>query len=188
MVNERFDELSRKKDAQFLGASAYDSTLGPGVSIFTLGAAVEEGKLAQALAALEIESNRVAAARIRRRRAGSREEMVAGVVRAGVQRARQERERRLRRRVRRSLPERRTGPRHRVRIPPGAVADAVDHRCRSRRRGQGAVRRQRAARSSPSHRRRTASPSRPTRSCALHSPVPTPSPSPPGTTPAAARR
>ena len=60
MVNERFDELSRKKEAQFLGASADDSTLGPGVSIFTLGATVEEGKLAQALAALQIESNRVA--------------------------------------------------------------------------------------------------------------------------------
>jgi len=60
MLNERFDELSRKKEAQFLGASAYDSPLGPGVSLFTLGATVEEGKLAQGLAALEIESNRVA--------------------------------------------------------------------------------------------------------------------------------
>ena len=59
MLNERFDELSRKKDAQFLGASAYDSALGPSVSLFTLGAAVEEGKLGQGLAALEIESNRV---------------------------------------------------------------------------------------------------------------------------------
>ena len=60
MVNERFDELSRKKEAQFLGASAYDSTLGPGVSLFTLGATVEDGKLAQGLAALQVESNRVA--------------------------------------------------------------------------------------------------------------------------------
>ena len=59
MLNERFDELSRKKDAQFLGASAYDSRLGPGVSLFTLGASVEEGKLSQGLAALEIESNRL---------------------------------------------------------------------------------------------------------------------------------
>jgi zinc protease len=59
MLNERFDELSRKKDAQFLGASAYDSALGPKVSLFTLGAAVEEGKLAPGLAALESESNRV---------------------------------------------------------------------------------------------------------------------------------
>ncbi len=59
MLNERFDELSRKKDAQFLGANAYDDDLGPKVSLFSLGASVEEGKLVTALSALEIESNRV---------------------------------------------------------------------------------------------------------------------------------
>jgi zinc protease len=59
MLNERFDELSRKKDAHFLSASAYDSPLGPDVALFTLAASVEEGKLAQGLAALAIESNRV---------------------------------------------------------------------------------------------------------------------------------
>ena len=59
MLNERFDELSRKKDAKFLGASAYESGLGPSVSLFSLGASVEEGKLADGLAALQIESNRV---------------------------------------------------------------------------------------------------------------------------------
>ncbi|HXG55808.1 MAG TPA: insulinase family protein [Vicinamibacterales bacterium] len=59
MLNERFDELSRKKDAQFLGASAYESPLNASVSLFSLGAAVEEGKLAQGLAALQIESSRV---------------------------------------------------------------------------------------------------------------------------------
>jgi zinc protease len=59
MLNERFDELSRKKDAQFLSASAYESPLNPAVTLFSLGASVEEGKLAPGLAALEIESNRV---------------------------------------------------------------------------------------------------------------------------------
>ena len=59
MLNERFDELSRKKEAQFLGASAYESPLNPTVSLFSIGASVEEGKLAEGLAAIEIESNRV---------------------------------------------------------------------------------------------------------------------------------
>jgi zinc protease len=59
MLNERFDELSRRKDAQFLGAGAYETPLSPAVSAFALGAGVEEGKIAQGLAALEIETNRV---------------------------------------------------------------------------------------------------------------------------------
>ena len=59
MINERFDELSRKPEAQFLGAGAYESGLSPTVSTFTLSAGVEEGKLAAGLAALQIESNRV---------------------------------------------------------------------------------------------------------------------------------
>jgi zinc protease len=59
MLNERFDELSRRKDAQFLGAGAYETPLSPAVDAFALGAGVEEGKIAQGLAALEIETNRV---------------------------------------------------------------------------------------------------------------------------------
>ena len=59
MLSERFDELSRKKDAKFLDASAYEDALNPSVSLFSIGASVEEGKLADGLAALEIESNRV---------------------------------------------------------------------------------------------------------------------------------
>jgi zinc protease len=59
MINDRFDELSRKPDAQFLGAGAYESGLSPTVTSFSLGAGVEDGKLAAGLAALEIESNRV---------------------------------------------------------------------------------------------------------------------------------
>lgn len=59
MLNERFDELSRKRDAAFLGAGAYESALSPTVSAFALGASVEEGRIPEALAALEIETNRV---------------------------------------------------------------------------------------------------------------------------------
>lgn len=59
MLSERFDELARKKDAKFLSATAYEQDLSPSVSQFMLSASVEEGKLADGLAALEIESNRV---------------------------------------------------------------------------------------------------------------------------------
>ena len=59
MLNERFDELSRKKDTKFLDASAYESPLNDKVTLFSLGASVEEGKLAEGLAALAVESNRV---------------------------------------------------------------------------------------------------------------------------------
>ena len=59
MLNERFDELSRKPDAQFLGAGAYDSGLSPTTSTVSLGASVQEGKLLPGLAALVIEANRV---------------------------------------------------------------------------------------------------------------------------------
>jgi zinc protease len=59
MINERFDELSRKADAQFLGAGAYESPLSPEVNAFALGAGVEDGKVQQGLIALEIETNRV---------------------------------------------------------------------------------------------------------------------------------
>ena len=59
MINERFDELSRKPDAQFLGAGAYSERLSPTATAFTLSAGVEDGKLAAGLAALEIESNRI---------------------------------------------------------------------------------------------------------------------------------
>ena len=59
MINERFDELSRRKDARFLGAGAYEAPLSPSVAAFALGAGVEEGRIPEALAALEIETNRV---------------------------------------------------------------------------------------------------------------------------------
>ena len=59
MINERFDELSRKPDAQFLGAGAYESGLSPTTATVGLGASVQEGKILPGLSAVVIEANRV---------------------------------------------------------------------------------------------------------------------------------
>jgi zinc protease len=59
MLNERFDEISRKPEAPFLGAGAYGSDLAPSVATFSLGASVQEGRIENGLAALQIESRRV---------------------------------------------------------------------------------------------------------------------------------
>ena len=59
MINERFDELSRKPDAQFLSAAAYDSSLSPETATVSLGATVQEGKILPGLSAIVIEANRV---------------------------------------------------------------------------------------------------------------------------------
>ena len=58
MLNERFDELSRKPDAQFLNAGAYESGLSPSTSTVGLGVAVQEGKIHGGLTAAVIEANR----------------------------------------------------------------------------------------------------------------------------------
>jgi zinc protease len=59
MLNERFDEISRKPDSPFLGAGAYDGSLSPAVDTFTLSASVQDGKIERGLVALEVEANRV---------------------------------------------------------------------------------------------------------------------------------
>jgi zinc protease len=59
MLNERFDEISRKPDAPFLGAGAYGNDLAPSVTTFSLGASVQEGRIESGLSALQIESRRV---------------------------------------------------------------------------------------------------------------------------------
>lgn len=59
MLNDRFDELSRKPEAQFLGAGAYEGVLSPAVNTFTMSAGVEDGKLAAGVSVLAIEANRV---------------------------------------------------------------------------------------------------------------------------------
>ena len=58
MLNERFDELSRKPDAQFLNAGAYQSGLSPSTSTVGLGVSVQEGKIPAGLSAAVIEANR----------------------------------------------------------------------------------------------------------------------------------
>jgi zinc protease len=60
MLNERFDDLSRKPDAQFLGAGAYQSGLNPTTATAGLGASVQEGKIAAGLTSVVIEARRVA--------------------------------------------------------------------------------------------------------------------------------
>ena len=60
MLNERFDDLSRKPEAQFLDAGAYESGLNPTTSTVGLGASVQEGKIAAGLSAVVIEARRVA--------------------------------------------------------------------------------------------------------------------------------
>lgn len=59
MLNERFDEIARRPDAQFLGAGAYESGLSPTTSAVALGANVQEGRILEGLAAVVVEANRV---------------------------------------------------------------------------------------------------------------------------------
>jgi zinc protease len=59
MMNDRFDEISRKPDAPFLDAGAFGGGLTPAVSTFTLSAGVQDGKIEQGVAALAIEAKRV---------------------------------------------------------------------------------------------------------------------------------
>ena len=145
MLNERFDELSRKKDAQFLGAGAYESPLSPsvvGLRARRRGRGREDP--AGPVGARDRNEPR-AAVRLRAGGARAREEVVARLLRARLQRARQERERNLRPGIRQPLPAGRTGARHRVRVPARAGADPGDHRRGGRERGEGAVRRYRRA-------------------------------------------
>ena len=58
MLNERFDELSRKPDAQFLDAGAYESGLSPTTMTVGLGASVQEGKIPAGLTSVVIEAKR----------------------------------------------------------------------------------------------------------------------------------
>ncbi len=60
MLNERFDDLSRKPDAKFLDAGAYESGLSPTTATVGLGASVQEGKIAPGLSAVVIEARRAA--------------------------------------------------------------------------------------------------------------------------------
>jgi zinc protease len=58
MLNERFDDLSRKPDAKFLDAGVYGGTLSPDVATESLGASVQDGKIEEGLTAVAIEAKR----------------------------------------------------------------------------------------------------------------------------------
>jgi zinc protease len=59
MMDERFSELARKPDAKFLGAGVSNSGLSRGVSTFTMGAGVQDGKIEDGATALATEAKRV---------------------------------------------------------------------------------------------------------------------------------
>src|SRR4029450_12940888 len=58
MLNDRFDEISRKSDAKFLGAGTGSGPLSKDVEIVSLGAGVEEGRIAEGLQAVAVEAKR----------------------------------------------------------------------------------------------------------------------------------
>ena len=58
MLNDRFDELSRRPDARFLGAGMFGEGLSKTVETVSLGANVQSGKIAEGLAAVAIEAKR----------------------------------------------------------------------------------------------------------------------------------
>jgi zinc protease len=59
MLDERFEELSRRPDARILGAGGGDDELSRTTAAFTLGASVADGRLRDGLTTLVVESRRV---------------------------------------------------------------------------------------------------------------------------------
>jgi zinc protease len=59
MMDERFEEISRRPDARILGAGVGDEELSRTTSSFALTASVEDGKLGDGLTTLAIEAKRV---------------------------------------------------------------------------------------------------------------------------------
>ncbi|HEV3141452.1 MAG TPA: insulinase family protein, partial [Vicinamibacterales bacterium] len=59
MLDDRFQELSRKPDAQFLGAGVDNSSLSQQVATFTMAAGVQDGKLEDGVKVLATEAKRV---------------------------------------------------------------------------------------------------------------------------------
>ncbi|HTI38462.1 MAG TPA: insulinase family protein [Vicinamibacterales bacterium] len=58
MLNERFDELTRRPDARFLGAGFYGGNLSPKVDTVALGANVQSGGILDGMTAIGIEAKR----------------------------------------------------------------------------------------------------------------------------------
>ncbi len=59
MINDRFEDLSQKPDAQFLGAAAYGDSLNPKVDTFNLAASVPDGGIEPGLKAIATEAERL---------------------------------------------------------------------------------------------------------------------------------
>ena len=58
MLNDRFDEIRRRADAKFLGAGTGSGPLSKDVETVSLGAGVEDGKIAEGLQAVAVEAKR----------------------------------------------------------------------------------------------------------------------------------
>ncbi len=58
MLNDRFDELTRRPDAKFLGAGMYSGNLSPTVETVSFGVNVQDGKIPEGLTAVAIEAKR----------------------------------------------------------------------------------------------------------------------------------
>jgi len=58
MLNDRFDEISRRPDAKFLGAGTGSGPLSNDVEMVSLGAGVEDGKITEGLSAVAVEAKR----------------------------------------------------------------------------------------------------------------------------------
>jgi zinc protease len=58
MLNDRFDELTRRPDAKFLGAGMYSGNLSPKVETVSLSVNVQDGKIPEGLTAVAIEAKR----------------------------------------------------------------------------------------------------------------------------------
>jgi zinc protease len=59
MIDDRFNEISRKPDAKILSAGAGNGSLSRGVSTFTMSASVQDGRLEDGIATLAAEAKRV---------------------------------------------------------------------------------------------------------------------------------
>src|SRR5262249_40558357 len=59
IMNERFNELERKPDSKVLGAGVGGGSLSSEVATFSMGAAVQDGRLEDGVAVLVQEANRV---------------------------------------------------------------------------------------------------------------------------------
>ena len=58
MLNDRFDEISRRQDAKFLAAGTGSGPLSKDVETVSLGAGVEDGKIGDGLSAVAVEAKR----------------------------------------------------------------------------------------------------------------------------------